>query len=66
MYVQPYSLSLPSGEMGPWSAAPLLRGVGGEVTMASPLVKWGSSIALEEKVRGHAYFPTFLIQKGWV
>ena len=29
-------------------------------------VKWGSSIALEEKARGHAYCPTFLIQKGWV
>ena len=28
-------------------------------------VKWGSSTSLEEKVRGHAYLPTFLIEKGW-
>ena len=26
-------------------------------------VKWGSSIALEEKAKGHAYLPTSLIEK---
>ena len=34
----PTLLSLPRGEMGPWPSASLLRGVGWEVTMASPLL----------------------------
>ena len=33
--VQPYSLSLPRGEMGPWPSAPLLREVKLEVSMDS-------------------------------